>query len=77
MRVWRRAPYPAHIDLRFGNAAREFLDFLTGVRSGNLARERRNFFRKRRVGKNGNGKPVAEPFLAERAPTLSPSRTGA
>ena len=55
-----QSSYPAHIDLRFGNAAREFLDFLTGVRSGNLARERRNFFRKHRVGKNGHGKPVAE-----------------
>jgi hypothetical protein len=72
-----QSSYPAHIDLRFGNAAREFLDFLTGVRSGNLARERRNFFRKHRVGKNGHGKPVAERISGRAGPTLSPSRTGA
>jgi hypothetical protein len=54
-----RAPHAAQINLRFGNAAREFLDFRASVRSGHFARERLNFLRQIGVDKNGQAQPVA------------------
>ena len=54
-----RAPHAAQINLRFGNAAREFLDFRASVRSGHLARECLNFLRQSGVDKNGQAQPVA------------------
>ena len=53
------APHAAQINLRFGNAAREFLDFRASVRSGNFARECLNFLRQIGVDKNGQAQPVA------------------
>ena len=35
-----RITHAAQIDLRFGDLARELLDFRVGVRPGDLARER-------------------------------------
>jgi hypothetical protein len=48
-----RAPHSAQINLCFGNAAREFLDFRASVRSGHFARECLNFLRQSGVDKNG------------------------
>jgi hypothetical protein len=48
-----RAPHAAQINLCFGNAAREFLDFRASVRSGHFARECLNFLRQSGVDKNG------------------------
>ena len=62
-----RRPHAAQINLRFGNAAREFLDFRASVRSGNFARECLNFLRQNRVDKNGQVSPWRCAFLAERA----------
>ena len=53
------APHAAQINLRFGNAAREFLDFRASVRSGHFARECLNFLRQIGVDKNGQAQPVA------------------
>jgi hypothetical protein len=67
MKGMARAPHAAQINLRFGNAAREFLDFRASVRSSHFARERRNFLRQIGVDKNGQAQPWRCAFLAERA----------
>jgi len=41
-----RRPYATQINLGFRNPAREFMNFETGVSSGNFARERLNLLRK-------------------------------
>src|SRR5215471_11669132 len=54
-----RAPHAAQINLCFGNAAREFLDFRASVRSGHFTRECLNFLRQSGVYKNEQAQPVA------------------
>jgi hypothetical protein len=69
-------PDSAQIDLGFGNAAREVLDLRVGVRSGNLARECRNFLRQYRIGKNGQAEPVTERIFGRAASAVSSLRAG-
>ena len=48
-----RIPHAFHIDLRFGNSARDLPDFPASIRSGNLARKCLKFLRQSGIGKNG------------------------
>src|SRR5262245_55382772 len=66
-----RAPHAAQINLRFGNAAREFLDFRASVRSGHFARECLNFLRQIGVDKNGQAQPVAVHISRQAGSALS------
>jgi hypothetical protein len=54
-----RISHAFQIDLRFGNSARDLLDFPASIRSGNFARKCLNFFRQSGIGKNGQAEPVA------------------
>ena len=58
------------IDLRFGDPARQFLDFGVGACPGNFARERFHLFARGWVGTNGKAQPRGEARFApiERGP---------
>jgi hypothetical protein len=71
------APHSAQINLRFGNAAREFLDFRASVRSGHFARECLNFLRQIGVDKNGQAQPVAVRISRRAGSALSGRRARA
>ena len=55
-----RISHAAQIDLRFGDPARELLDFGVGPWPGNFARERFHLFGQGWIGANGQAQPVAK-----------------
>ena len=72
-----RVPHAAQIDLRFGDPAREFLDFSGGLCPGNLVRERCHLFGQGWIATNGQAQPVAEGVSRRASPALRGLRAGA
>ena len=62
-----RITHAAQIDLRFGDLAREFLDFGVGAGPGNFARKRFHLFGQCGSEQTGRLKPWRSAFRAERA----------
>jgi len=48
-----RVPHATQVDLRFGDAAGDFLHFRVGVRPDNFSRERLHLFRQNWIGIDG------------------------
>ena len=72
-----RVTHAAQIDLRFGDPAREFLDFGVGVCPGNFARERFHLFGQGWIGTNGQAQPVAKRVSRRASAALRGFRAGA
>jgi hypothetical protein len=64
------------IDLRFGDPARQFLDFGVGACPGNFARERFHLFAQGWVGTNGKAQPVAKRVSRRSSAALGGLRAG-
>ena len=72
-----RVAHAANVDLRLGDAARDFVDFGVGAGPGNFARERFNLFGQGWIGINGQAQRVAKRVLGRASAAPRGFRAGA